>query len=123
MPATDGGCLCGTWEGVTELLSLLAAAQSAAGQTPSTAGGVLAALMPFLIMLVVFYFFLIRPQQKQQKQREEMLQSIKKGDKVITVGGIHGEVVEAKGDVLTLRIADKVEVKINRSGIGQIKGK
>lgn len=102
------------------MLSFLAAAQTA---EPSTASGVIAALMPFIIMLVVFYFLLIRPQQKQQKKRDEMLQAIKKGDKVITVGGLHGEVVDAKGDVLTLRIADKVDVRISRSGIGQVKGK
>lgn len=102
------------------MLSFLAAAQAT---EPSTAGGIVAALMPFIIMLVVFYFLLIRPQQKQQKQREQMLQAIKKGDKVVTVGGIHGEVVAAKDDVLTLRIADKVQVKINRSGIGYVKSK
>lgn len=75
-------------------------------------------IMPFVLMMAVFYFFLIRPQQVQQKKRREMLQALRRGDKVITVGGIHGEIVALRDDVVTLRIADGVDIKISRNGIG-----
>lgn len=69
-------------------------------------------------MFAIFYFLLWRPQQVQQKKRREMLQSLRRGDKVITVGGIYGEITAIRDDVVTLRIADGVEIKISRNGIG-----
>ena len=82
-------------------------------------GNVFALFMPFIIMLGVFYLFLIRPQQKQQKERQGMLSALKKGDKVITVGGIHGEITGIKDDELTLKIADGVQIRVSRSGIAR----
>ena len=79
-------------------------------------------LMPFVIMFAVFYFLLLRPQQAQQKKRREMLGSLRRGDKVVTVGGIHGEITAIKDDDITLKIADNVEIKITRAGVGQKKG-
>lgn len=80
---------------------------------------VLSTILPFIIMLGVFYLFLLRPQQAQQKKRREMLSELRRGDKVVTVGGIHGEITAIRDDVITLRIADGIEIKMNRSGIGQ----
>ncbi|NMB20765.1 MAG: preprotein translocase subunit YajC [Firmicutes bacterium] len=76
--------------------------------------------MPFLIVGVLFYFMIIRPQQKQQKERKAMLDALKKGDRIVTVGGIYGELVALKEDYVTLKVADKVEIKVSRSGIGQV---
>ncbi|NLJ74629.1 MAG: preprotein translocase subunit YajC [Firmicutes bacterium] len=76
--------------------------------------------MPFAIMAVMVYFMIIRPQQKQQKERQELLDSLKKGDRVVTIGGIYGELTNLKEDYVTLKIADKVEVQIARSGIGNV---
>lgn len=83
---------------------------------------IIGVLMPFVIMFAVFYFLLLRPQQTQQKKRREMLGALRRGDKVVTVGGIHGEITAIKDDDVTLKIAENVEVKMNRSGIGQKKG-
>lgn len=91
---------------------------TAAAEQPQ--GSVLAMFLPFIIMLVVFYVFIIRPQQKQQKERQNMLNSLKKGDKVVTVGGIYGEISAIKDDELSLRVADKVEIRISRSGVGRV---
>lgn len=85
------------------------------------AGALLGLFLPFVIMLVFFWLVLIRPQQKQQKQRQEMLNALVKGDKVVTWGGIHGEITALKDDLLTLRIADKVEIKLERSGVQSVK--
>lgn len=81
------------------------------------AGALLGLFLPFVIMMVFFWLVLIRPQQKQQKQRQEMLNSLKKGDRVVTWGGIHGEITALKEDIIHLKIADKVEVKLDRSGV------
>jgi preprotein translocase subunit YajC len=76
--------------------------------------------MPFIIVIGVFYFMVIRPQQKQQKQRREMLDALKKGDRVVTIGGIYGEITLLKEDYVTLKVADKVEIKVRRSGIESV---
>ncbi|NLL43581.1 MAG: preprotein translocase subunit YajC [Firmicutes bacterium] len=91
----------------------------AAGQT-AAGGGVLGLFLPFLIVGVLFYFMIIRPQQKQQKERKAMLDALKKGDRIVTVGGIYGEIAALKEDYVTLKVADKVEIKVSRSGIGHV---
>lgn len=63
------------------------------------------------------YFFLIHPQRKQQKERREFLESLKKGDRVATVGGICGQIVNVSDDIITLQVANGIEVQVLRSGI------
>lgn len=75
---------------------------------------------PILIMAVIFYFFLYRPQKNQQKKRDQMLAGLKKGERIVTVGGIHGTITGFSGDMLTLRIAEKVEIELNRTAVGQV---
>ncbi len=73
-----------------------------------------------IVIFAIFYFILIRPQQQQQKRRREMLASLKKGDRVLTIGGIYGVIKEINDDVLTLRIADNVNIKFARGGIERV---
>ncbi|MDD4658013.1 MAG: preprotein translocase subunit YajC [Eubacteriales bacterium] len=73
-----------------------------------------------LVLVVFFYLFLIRPQQKQQKQRAEMLNNLKKGDKVLNHGGFIGTITEVKEDRVIVRIGDKVEVPMVKEGIAKI---
>lgn len=80
----------------------------------------LAGFLPIILVFVIFYFLLIRPQQAQQKKRREMLASLKKGDRVISIGGIYGMIKEIKDDTVVLRIADNVNIKIARAGIDRI---
>jgi preprotein translocase subunit YajC len=84
-------------------------------------GGGLGFLVPFGAMLLIFYFLLIRPQSKRQREHEKMLAALGKGDRVVTSGGIHGVVVGAEKDVLTLEIAalrgEKVRVKVDRARV------
>lgn len=86
----------------------------------ATAGGLIQLFVPFVVMLAFLYFFLIRPQQKQQKERQAMLDGLNKGDKVVTIGGIYGEVVSLTDDFVTLKIGEKSEIKLSRSGIGSV---
>jgi preprotein translocase subunit YajC len=81
------------------------------------------AFIPIVLMFVIFYFLLIRPQQKKAKQHKEMLGAVKKGDRIITSGGMHGEVTGIAEDVVTIEIAPKVRVKISRGFISTILGK
>ena len=81
------------------------------------------AILPLLIMVVIFYFLLYRPQKKQQKQRQVLLNSLKKGQKVLTVGGIYGEIVSLTEDTAVLKVSEKVEMKFARTAIAQVLGK
>ncbi|RAL27102.1 preprotein translocase subunit YajC [Thermoflavimicrobium daqui] len=76
-------------------------------------------LFPVLI-IVVFYFFLIRPQQKRQKQRNMMLSQLKKGDKVVTIGGLHGSIVDLTDEKVTLKVSDNTRLVFERSAINSV---
>ena len=84
------------------------------------AQGLLGLIMPFLVVGVLFYFMILRPQQKQQKERKAMLDALKKGDQVVTVGRIYGELVALKEDYVTVKVAEKTEIKVSRSGISHV---
>jgi len=92
----------------------LAAEGGAAG------GGLMTMLLPFIIMFAVFYFLLIRPQQKRQKARNQMLASLKKGDKVVTIGGLHGTIVELTDDKVVLRVNDVTKLTFDRSAVNNV---
>ena len=85
----------------------------------AAAPGLFESLIPFLLIFVVFYFLLIRPQQKKAKDHKSMQSSIRRGDKVITNGGIMGSVVRIKEDegFLEVEIAEGVKVKVDRNMI------
>lgn len=74
---------------------------------------------PLVAMVIAFYFFLYRPQRAEQRRRDDMLATLHKGNKVVTVGGIFGEIVEIKNNMIDLKIADKVVVKVTRSAVSR----
>lgn len=84
------------------------------------AGGVggFTSFIPLILIFVVFYFLLIRPQQKQAKQHQAYLSELKKGNKVITKGGVYGEITGLTDSVLTLEIAENVRIRVTRDAIG-----
>ena len=82
-------------------------AQSAGG------GGDLTSLLPFVLIFVVFYFFLIRPQQKRAKEHREMVSQLRRGDKVITSGGLVGTVTKSVDDQETVEVEIAKDVKVN----------
>ena len=91
-------------------------------QAPGGFESILSSIVPFLLIIVIFYFLILRPQQKRQKERAKLLESIKKGDKVITAGGIHGTVDGMDDKTLLVNIGDNVKVKMERSAITTIVG-
>ncbi|AZN42264.1 preprotein translocase subunit YajC [Paenibacillus albus] len=79
-----------------------------------------ASLLPFVLMFAVFYFLLIRPQQRKSKQRNSMLSSLKKGDKIVTIGGMHGTILEISDDKVVLRVNDSTKITFDRSAINNV---
>lgn len=92
------------------------------GTSASGSQNLLMTAGPFVIIILIFYFFIIRPQNKKQKQLEKMLDSLKKGDKVITIGGIHGVVSSVKPEKKTVivKVDDNTKLEFNRSAISTV---
>ena len=97
--------------------------QAMAGSESGQGGG-LAAMLPFVVIMFIVYFLMIRPNTKKQKEKQQMIQSLKKGDKVITIGGIHGTIagIKQKGSILVLNIGKNVNITVNRSSIAGLAG-
>jgi preprotein translocase subunit YajC len=82
----------------------------------------LSTIVPFLLIILVFYFLILRPQQKRQKEKIKLLESVKKGDRIITTGGMHGLVEGIEDKSVLVKIDDNVKVKIEKSAISVIMG-
>ena len=87
---------------------------------PQGAASILNMLPMFVLILAVFYFVVYRPQQKEQKKRKELISALKKGDKVVTAGGIHGIVVSVKDDIVSVKVCDDVKLDISKSSISVV---
>jgi preprotein translocase subunit YajC len=86
-------------------------------------GGGLGAFLPLIIIFGIFYFLLIRPQQRKAKQHKQVLASLKKGDRVVSSGGLHGLITGLTDDLVTMEISPKVRVKVSRGSIAGAIGK
>jgi preprotein translocase subunit YajC len=100
------------------LMESVAWAQGTGGGSGS---GTILSLVPFVLIFVIFYFMLILPQQKKQKQQKAMMESLKKGDKVITTSGIWGTVTNLGKDTVTLQIADNTKIKMQREYVARLR--
>jgi preprotein translocase subunit YajC len=87
-------------------------------------GGGFVAFLPFVLIMAVIYFLMIRPQSKRQKEKRQMLENIKKGDRVITIGGIHGSVAGIKnnGKVVVLKVDKNMNITVNKSAVAGLAG-
>ncbi len=82
-------------------------------------GHILTSLLPLIVLFGIFYFLVIRPQQKQAKAHKEMLEALKKGDKIITNGGLICEVIKPEKDFIKVKLNDETFVKISREYIAK----
>jgi preprotein translocase subunit YajC len=87
---------------------------------PQAGGSQLGFMFFLIIMLVVYWVFLIRPQSKKRKELAQKLSNLKKGDRVVTIGGIHGKVVSVKEKVVVLRIDDRAEITFDKNAISTV---
>ncbi|RKY44019.1 MAG: preprotein translocase subunit YajC [Candidatus Omnitrophota bacterium] len=86
-----------------------------------TQGAGLIQLLPLIFLFVVFYFLLIRPQRKKQIEHQKMIENLKKNDEVVTVGGIHGTIINVKEKTFVIRVDDNVKIEIDKSSIAYVK--
>lgn len=75
-------------------------------------------LLPLFLILIVFYFFFIRPQTKRNKEQKKFREALKKGDKVVTIGGIHGKILEVRETSVVLEVGNQVKMTVEKSAIG-----
>ena len=93
---------------------------SAYAQDAGPGGSLGSMLLPMLVIFGAFYFLLIRPQQKKQKEHSALVSALSTGDEVLTSGGILGKITAVSDHYVTLKIADGVEIKIQKSTVAQI---
>lgn len=98
---------------MNHLISILLIAPPADGKS----GGSMQMLLMFALIIVVFYFFMIRPQVKKTKEQKKFRESLKKGDKVITIGGIHGRIVETQDTTFTIETEGQTRFRLEKSAI------
>ena len=96
---------------------LLQAAPEVGGLTQ-----ILAQLAPFILIFIIFWVLLIQPARRRQKEHQKMLDELQRGDKVVTNGGLHGEVAGIEGGVVFLKISDKVKVRVSKSAVAGLQG-
>lgn len=90
------------------------------GAQGSGGSSLLQGMIPFILIFVLFYFLILRPQQKQSRELKEMKSNLKRGDNILTSGGIYGKVVNVNEDVLSVEIAKGINIKMTRSGVSAI---
>lgn len=107
---------------IASLLPLLQAAPAAdkAATASSSPWGIVLQLAPFALLILVFYFLVLRPQNKKQKETKKMLESLKKGDKVVTIGGIHGTVSSVKENSVIVKVDDSCKIEFLRSAVSTV---
>ena len=96
---------------------LLMAPQEA--QSPS----LLVTLLPLLLIFAVFYFFIIRPQKKREDERKRMIEAVRKGDRIITAGGIHGRVLQVEDTNVLAEVDQNVKLRIEKSALASVSTK
>lgn len=83
-------------------------------------GGIMSTVIMFGLIIGIFYFMILRPQQKRQKERQKLLDSVKKGDKIITAGGLHGQVAGLDEKTVLIQVAENVKLKFERSAVASV---
>ena len=101
-------------------MSFIPFLQVGGAASASSSSSLVGSLLPFLLIIVIFYLFLIRPQNKKQKETQKMLDALKKGDKVITIGGIHGTVSSVKENTVIVKVDDDCKLEFNRTAISSV---
>lgn len=99
-------------------LPLLQAGAPAAGAQGG--GQLMMTVVTFGLVFLIFYFLILRPQNKRQKEQTRMQESLKKGDKVVTIGGIRGSIVSVKEDSVVLKVDDNAKLEFNRSAVSTV---
>jgi len=92
-------------------------------QAAGGAGGAFASFVPLILIFAIMYFLLIRPQQKKVKEHQKMVEALRRGDQVVTAGGLVGKVVKVDEGEATVELAENVKVRVIKSTIAQVRSK
>ena len=103
------------------IFPLLMGGQQGAGEG-GPMGGIMS-FLPFVIIIAIFYFLIIRPQSKKQKETQKMLSELKKGDKVVSIGGIHGTIQHVKEKTIIVKVDENTKLEFTRSAISGVEAK
>jgi len=87
---------------------------------PAEGGNPIMSFLPLIAIIGIFYFLILRPQSKKQKETQKMLSAVKKGDRVITVGGIHGVIYTVKESTVIIKVDENVKLEFNRTAISSV---
>ena len=90
---------------------------------PGTEANPIATFLPLVLIFVVFYFFIIRPQRKKEDERKKMIEAVKKGDKVITIGGLYGNVTQVDEASLLVQVDTNVKLRIEKTAVARVEPK
>jgi preprotein translocase subunit YajC len=93
------------------------------GGTGGASGSFITTLIPFALIIGIFYFLIIRPQNKKQKETQRMLAELKKGDGVVTIGGIHGVIQSVRESTVIVKVDDNTKMEFSRSAISSVAGR
>ncbi|MCF6334900.1 MAG: preprotein translocase subunit YajC [Spirochaetales bacterium] len=93
---------------------------SPASGTAGGSGSMVTTFVTFGLVILIFYFLIIRPQNKKQKETKRMLSALKKGDKVVSIGGIHGTVVAVKEQTTVVKVDDNIKLEFSKSAISSV---
>jgi preprotein translocase subunit YajC len=102
------------------VLPLLLGAPQGTGAAGGGPSSMISTFVPFILIIAIFYFLIIRPQNKKQKETQKMLSALKKGDKIITVGGIHGVISTVRESSVVVKVDDNTKVEFSRSAIATV---
>ncbi|MDR0706305.1 MAG: preprotein translocase subunit YajC [Treponema sp.] len=97
---------------------LMAAPDAAAGG--ATGGNALVSFVPFILIIGIFYFLIIRPQNKKQKETQKMLGALKKGDRIVTIGGVHGTIQKVKEASVIVKVDENTKMEFSRSAVSSV---
>ena len=103
----------------TFVLPPLFAGPAGGAEAASGPAGILS-FLPFILIIAIFYFLIIRPQNKKQKETQKMLEALKKGDKIVTIGGIHGTISNVKEKTVVVKVDDNTKLEFTRSAIATV---
>ncbi len=85
-------------------------------------GGGFLSFLPFILIMAIIYFLMIRPQVRKQKQKQQMIQGLRKGDRILTAGGVYGTIegIQEKDETITVKIADSVKVQMTKGSVSSV---
>ena len=105
---------------MNEFVQFLLMATPQGGAEGAQGGSALMTFLPFVAIIAIFYFLIIRPQSKKQKETQKMLAALKKGDRIVTIGGIHGTIQKVMEHSVIVKVDENTKLEFNRSAISAI---